>query len=318
MPRVVKKSIGRVGGTRIPITGGGGSKTSSGGGGGGNTAGGGGNADLGENQGAFDIMRAMLREWGLESLVGDVRGMLEDGRTTDQISVLLQDTEAYKERFKGNELRREKGLPVLSPADYLSTEAAYRQIMESNNLPSGFYDSKDDFVDWIGNDVSPVEVKDRVESAMDVAFRLDEDTAAAFQDFYGINQENLAAYFLDRDRGLQELERISRAGMLGGAATAQGLDVGRQRAEQLAASDLISPEDYRSAVGTVARLTQDAGRLSGIHGGSYDQREAEQEVFFGDEQARRRRRRLSQAEEAQFTQGSGGSPEALSQDVGQF
>lgn len=271
----------------------------------------------GEQESAYDLMRAMLREWGLESLAPVVRDFLIDGRTPEQIGVLLQDTPEYKTRFAGNEERRKRNLAVLSPGDYLATEAAYRQIMESAGLPSGFYDQPSDFAQWIGNDVAPLEVKNRVDAALDVAFRMDPDTARAFKDFYGITQANLAAFFLDRDRGLMELEKISRAGMLGGAATSQGLDVSRQRAEQLATSDLVGPEDYRSALGQVQRLATDVGRLGGIYDQTFGQREAEQEVFFADEETRRRRRRLGQLEEAQFGQGSGASPGSLAQPVGQ-
>jgi hypothetical protein len=270
------------------------------------------------DEGAFDLMRATLREWGLESLLPDVREMLEDGRAPEQISVLLQDTEAYNRRFAGNELRRQKGLAVLSPRDYLQTELAYRQIMESAGLPSGFYDSPEDFADWIGNDVAPLEIKTRVDEALDVAFQLDEPTAQAFQDFYGISRDGLAAYFLDRERGLQELERTARAGLIGGAARAQGLSVGRGRAEELAGSTTVARDDYRRALGQVAGLTEDAGRLSGLYGGvDYGQDQAEQEVFFADEEARRRRRKLIGLEEGEFSEGSGASPAALARSPGQ-
>jgi hypothetical protein len=262
-------------------------------------------------------MHAMLRDLGLGSLVPAAREMLEDGHTVEQISVLIQDTEAYKQRFAGNELRRKKGLPVLSPLDYLNTEAAYRQIMESAGLPPGFYDRPEDFTEWIANDVAPVEIKTRVDEALAVAFRLDDATANAFRDFYGITRDNLAAFFLDRERGLQELERISRAGLIGGAARAQGLGVDRTRAEQLAASDLVGEGDYRSALGQVARLTKDAGRLAGIHDVDYGQQEAEQEIFFADEESRRKRRKLRSLEEGQFSQGSGGSPASLARPSGQ-
>lgn len=274
--------------------------------------------DLGELQSAYDIMLATLREWGLQSLAPVIREMLVDGREPEQITVLLQDTEEYKKRFAGNELRRQKGIAVLSPGDYLATEAAYRRIMESAGLPQGFYDTPEDFAEWIGNDVAPTEIRDRVDSAMDTAFQMDQATADAFEEFYGITRQNIAAFFLDRDRGLRELERISRAGRLGGIAEAQDIDLGRSRAEQLAASELIAPEDYRSAVGTVARLSEDVGRLADIHGVDYGQRQAEEEVFFGSERARRRRRQLGAMEEAEFEAGAGGSPESLAQPVGQF
>jgi hypothetical protein len=266
---------------------------------------------------AFDVMVSMLREWGLESLVSQVRVMLEDGRAPEHIAVLLQDTEEYKRRFSGNELRRQKGMPVLSPRDYLEVEAAYRQVMESAGLPPGFYDSPEDFADWIGNDVAPLEIKTRVDEALDVAFQMDEPTAQAFRDFYGITRDGLAAYFLDRERGEQELKRVARAGLIGGAARAQGLDVDRARAEELAGSGLVGRDDYRSALGQVARLTTDVGRLGSIHGVSYGQTQAEQEVFFSDEEAQRKRRKLVGLEEGEFSEGSGASPAALARSPGQ-
>lgn len=271
----------------------------------------------GGSDSAYDIMVAMLREWGLESLAPDVREMLEDGRTPEQIQVLLQDTSAYKKRFSGNEQRRKNGLAVLSPGEYLATEAAYRQIMESAGLPKGFYDSPKDFAGWIGNDVAPSEIRSRVDAAQEIAFQMDEDIAAAFKDFYGVTQSNLAAFFLDRDRGLDALEKISRSALIGGAASAQDLDITRARAEQLAGSARLTPEQYRQAFGNVAGLTRDVGRLAAIHGGSYGQREAEEETFFANEEARRRRRRLIQSEEAEFSGGSGVSPEAFARPTGQ-
>jgi hypothetical protein len=268
-------------------------------------------------QAAYDVMRAMLRQWGLESLAPVVREMLEDGRTPEQIQVLLQDTEAYKKRFAGNEIRKKNGLAVLSPAEYLATEAAYRQIMESAGLPKGFYDSPDDFAQWIGNDVSPAEIRTRVDMAQEAAFSMDDEVAAAFRDFYGVEREHLVAFFLDRQRGLDVLERISRAARLGGAAQAQGLEIGRVRAEQLATTSQISPEQYREALGRVVGLTQGVGRLARIHGIDYGQRDAEDEVFFANEQARRQRRRIIQAEEAEFSGGSGATSASLARPTGQ-
>jgi hypothetical protein len=137
--------------------------------------------DPGE-QSAYDVMVALLRQWGLESLAPAVRQYLVDGYSQDQISILIQDTEPYKKRFAGNEARRKAGLPALSAAEYLSVESSYRQIMSSAGLPPSFYDSPDDFAAWIGKDVAPTEIKTRVDAATDAANRLDDATKQTFKD----------------------------------------------------------------------------------------------------------------------------------------
>lgn len=269
-------------------------------------------------QDAYDLLTQMLREWGLESLAPDVLEMLEDGRSSDQISMLLQDTKAYKTRFAGNEARRKAGLPVLAPREYLETEAAYRQVMESAGLPTGFYDSPDDFSKWIGTDVSPSEIKSRVDLAVGAAERLDAGTQRAFREYYGIGRDDLAAYFLDRDRAMPALQRIARGARIGGAGFGQGLTISRERAEQLAGSDLVVDSQIAPSIGRVATLATDIGKLGGLYGGGYSQRDAEQEVFFGDEKARRRRRDLASREVAEFDGGSGVGEGSLNASPGGY
>lgn len=272
-----------------------------------------------EQDDAYLMLVQMLREWGLESLAPDVLKMLQDGRTQDQISILLQDTDAYKQRFAGNEARRKAGLSVLSPKEYLQTEAAYRQIMESAGLPRGFYDSPSDFASWIGSDVSPSEIKTRVDLAVDAAQRLDDGTRQAFRDFYGLGPSDLAAYFLDRERALPQLQQIARGAQIGGAGYSQGLAMTRQRAERLATSVLVGDEQIAPSIGRVANLTKDIGLLGGLYGGDYTQTDAEQEVFFADEQARRKRQDLAAREIGQFSGSSGvGKGSLASQSPGSF
>jgi hypothetical protein len=97
----------------------------------------------GENRDAFMAVNALFKNYGLESLAGKIYEYVKNGYSADTISILLQDTSEYKQRFQGNEARKAAGLPVLSPAEYLSTEASYRQIMQSAGLPSGFYDREE-------------------------------------------------------------------------------------------------------------------------------------------------------------------------------
>lgn len=271
-------------------------------------------ADSPESSNAYLTLQALLKEYGLESLAPEVLKFLQDGYSQEQVSFLIQDTDAYRKRFAGNELRRNAGVPVLSPAEYLETERSYRQIMETAGLPAGFYDSPDDFAKWIGGDVAPTEVQNRVNLAVDAAERMNPANKLAFQEYYGIQSKDLAAYFLDQQRALPLLERQARAVTIGGAS---GLSINKERAERLATSDL-SDRELVSATGRVGTLARDIGKLSGLYGGQYGQTQAEEEVFFDNEEARRRRQQLSSREAGEFNAGSGATSRGLSQGSGNF
>jgi len=262
---------------------------------------------------AYEALVAMLREYGLESLAPKVLEFLQDGFTQDQVSVLIQDTPEYRERFKGNELRRQAGLPALSPAEYLGLERAYRQILASAGLPVGFYDQPQDFVDWIGKDVSPSEVNERVGLAVDAANQLDDAVKQTFREFYGLEPMDLAAFFLDQDRALPQLQRIARGVQYGAALRREGLGVSRERAEQL--GGLAEGRDVDVLAAQVTQFTRAGEALSGRYGIDYGQELAEAEVFQQSEQARRRRRALVQMEEAQFSGTSGIGRSTLARDT---
>src|SRR6478752_6861900 len=83
----------------------------------------------GTERDAYAAISALFKSYGLESLAGKVYDYVKNGYSADTVSILLQDTKEYKERFAGNELRKKAGLPVLSAGEYLATEASYRQIM---------------------------------------------------------------------------------------------------------------------------------------------------------------------------------------------
>lgn len=256
------------------------------------------------SQDAYQLLLSMLRDWGLESLAGAVLKLLQDGYTQDQVSVLIQDTPEYKQRFAGNEARKLNGLAVLSPREYLSVEAAYRQILSANGMPSGFYDSPSDFAGWIGKDVSPQEISGRVELAVDASNRIDSGTLQAFNNWYGIGPGDLAAFFLDQQRAMPHIQKIAKAVKVYGAGSREGLNYSQDRAEQL--GTLAGGRDIDQLIGDVAAATASGNRLSAIHGGEdYGQADAESEIFQGSEEAARRRRGLEGMEKASFSGTSG-------------
>lgn len=263
----------------------------------------------GEDRDAYSAMLNTLKAYGLESLAPAVMGYLKQGYSTDTISVLLPETTEYKQRFAGNEARKKAGLPALSPAEYLSVESSYRQIMSSAGLPPGFYDEPSDFQKWIESDVSPTEIQQRVQVASDVVNSL--DPAAKEQMMQWYSEGDLVAYALDRKRAATVVERQWRAAQAGGAAASQGLTISQQQAERIADTG-VTAAAARQGMGAAAQLTNQVGRLSAISGQQYGQDDALAEVFFDDEVSSRRRRGLASQERARFSGSSATTAQSLS------
>lgn len=253
----------------------------------------------GEDRDAASALIQLFRQYGLESLAPKIISYVRDGYGADTISLLLQDTPEWKQRFAGNEARRKAGLPVLSPSEYLATERSYRQVMEQFGMPAGFYDSYSDFADFIARDMSATELQGRVQAWSTFANNQDPSTKEALQRLYGIGPGELTAWAMDADRALPILQRQAGAVQAASAALRQGLGVDRKYAEHL--SDLgIDAGTASQGYATVAEMLPTYQELSHIYGGQYNQRTAEQEVFEGNAGATQKRKNLASQERAAF------------------
>lgn len=270
----------------------------------------------GADRDAYVALTHTLKEYGLESLADDVLKFIREGYSPDTINILLQETDAYRKRFAANEARRQKGLPVLSPSEYLATERAYRQVMSAAGLPVGFYDEPSDFERWLSDDVSPVEVQERVRIATDLVTNIDPATRSQFEEWYTPGE--MVAYALDRDRAVAVLDKQVRAAGIGGAARNQGMSIDSGLGERLAMAG-VDPNQARQGFGTVRTIADNAQRLSAVYGGEYDEDDAVSEVFFADSGAATRRRRLASQERAAFSGSSNVNSGSLArQSAGQF
>jgi len=189
---------------------------------------------------AVEIIRDTLRQYGLEDLTSEAYNMLIEGSSTEAVVLRLRESERFRERFAGMELRREAGLPAISPAEYISLERSYRQTMMAAGIPEGFYDSPDDLAAFIGNDISQAEMTQRVSMAAAAVQSIDPNLKTQLQDLYGIGVENdgeLTAYFLDPDRGVNVIEQrlqLEAAGLSSAAMGTLGGGFERETAERLA------------------------------------------------------------------------------------
>lgn len=268
----------------------------------------------GEDRDAFLAVNALFKSYGLETLAGKIYDYVKNGYSADTISILLQDSNEYKVRFSGNQSRIQAGLPVLSPAEYLATEASYRQIMESAGLPSGFYDQTSDFSDWIGKNISPTEIQSRVDLATQATILANPNYRRALN-MMGINDGELTAYFLDSTKALPYLQKSAATAAIGGEALAQGLTFDKAYSEQLALQG-IGQEEARSGYSQLASELETYQNLGRMYNEEFTQRTGEQALFEGSAEALRKKGRLLSQERGAFSGASGGARAGLGQTGG--
>lgn len=278
-----------------------------------------------QKQNAYDIALAMLTQLGLESMAQALFGIIQQGYTNQAvISAKLADTPEYKKRFAGNEIIKQRiangevGLHVLSPAEYINQENQYRSALADYGLPTGFYDSVDDFASWIGKDVSPSEVRARAAAASDAVTSSNPEYRQALKDYYGMSDGDLVAYFLDQKRSLPVLERQAQAAKIGGAALEQGLNVSAARADTLAGYG-VDQATARQGYSAIGQSLPTLGKLAAIDNTSYDQADAENAFLLDNADAVTKTKKLASNERARFSGSSGiGQGSLSSRSKGQY
>lgn len=261
----------------------------------------------GENRDAFMAINALFTNYGLGSLAGKIYDYVKNGYSADTISILLQDTDEYKKRFAANEARRKAGISVLSPAEYLSIENSYRQIMRQSGLPVGFYDTNEDFTAFISGDMSPTELQGRVELATQATALANPQYKLALKQM-GLSDGELTAYFLDPKRALPFIQKTAATAAIGAEALQRGFAFDQQYAENLATQG-VNPEQAAQGYAQIADEFAGLQTLGAIYGGGWTQRQAEEATFTGGTAANRQRERLIGQEKGAFS-GAAGSARA--------
>jgi hypothetical protein len=266
----------------------------------------------GANRDAYAALRSMFNQYGLGSLAGKIYEYAKQGYGADVISLLLQDTKEYKTRFAGNEVRAKAGLPVLSPAEYLATEQAYRQVLQDAGLPKGFYDSPTDFTNWISKDISPTEIKGRVDIAVAKTMGADSATKQALKQLYGVDDSYIVAWALDDKKALPLLQKQATAASYGAEALKRGLELNGQNLEDFVNAGL-SLSQVSSGFQAVAEALPNIQAIASRYGETIGQSELEKDMIEGvSGEGQSKRKRLASQERALFSGFGGSTPAGLS------
>lgn len=196
---------------------------------------------------AKNTIRAVLASYGLGELSDFLYNVYARGEVDvnnpDALVFAIREQPAYQKRFAANAARAKKGLAELDPASYLQLENSYRQLLQSNGLPSGFYDQTEDFTALLEGDVSPQELQTRVQEGFRAVQDADPEVKRQMQELYGVNEAGLAAYFLDPAKAAPILTRQAEAAKIAARAKEQGrLQLGAATAEEIAARGISAQE----------------------------------------------------------------------------
>ena len=283
-----------------------------------------------ERKSAYDVLYEEFDKYGLGTLVSDIRNILVEGSLDPaEFSLKVRGTDAYKARFIANEARLAKGLRALSPAAYIALEDQYQEVMRQYGLPESYYAKtgtgvQEGFRKLIENDVSNIELEDRISTAQKRVINANPEVTQAIKQFYpDITNADILAYTLDPKNALENIKRKVTAAEIGGAAIQSGLgykgdtpEARRARAEELRAAG-VTKETAQQGYGTIAGGLQRGSQLASIYGEDpYTQTTAETEVFniAGAKEARKQRQKITGLEKATFGGQSGISSGALVRD----
>ena len=262
----------------------------------------------GERQSAYDLLYSQFKQYGLESLVEPLKGLVISGASPSEFTIRLRETDSYKKRFSANAERINKGLKAISEAEYLGLEDQYQNIMRNYGLPAEYYTrgdmgTQEGFNKFIANDVSATELEDRVMTAQSRVLNANPEVLASLKSFYpDITNGDILAYTLDPTKALTDIKRKVTAAEIGGAATQAGLGITGTRAGELTAAG-ITKAQAQQGFQTVAEVAPRGGQLAEIYKQSpYTQTTAEAEVFglAGSTEAAKQRKKLTSLETAAF------------------
>jgi hypothetical protein len=278
-----------------------------------------------ERKSAYDLLYSEFNKYGLGTLIEPLRNLVQEGVSPSEFAIQLRNTPQYQKRFAANAKRVQNGLAALSEAEYIGLEDQYQNIMRNYGLPEQYYARGDlgvqaGFEQFIGNDVSPVELEDRIQTAERRVRFANPEVGIALKTFYpDITNGDVLAYALDPKTALESLKRRITAAEVGSTAVQMGLATNVTDAEYLARYG-VTKAQAQQGYQTISNFLPRAQQLSDIYAtqgvNPYTQATAEKEVFGipGAADAAAQRKKIVGLETAAFSGSSGAAGGALARE----
>jgi hypothetical protein len=290
--------------------------------------------DLEKRQSAFEVLKQRFTSFGLTGLADEIEKIFKgEGKTKAGSAIpiptsetgfylALTETDAYYQRFgKVNEARVKSGYTALDERTILGMEDEYQKVLKSYGMPAGFYDTPEDFQEFLTNNLSEVEVADRLQASRQFAQVVDPNIKDQLKTMYNIDDNMLTAYIADPEKGQKLLTSLAGKSLTGAAALLSGLTAEAAKvAEGLGAGELRFQEQQQR-FGAAQTIAERGSFLSQIERAEqqFGEKEAVDITFGGLEQSRKAAERLASRERARFGGAAGTTTSSLSTPTsGQF
>jgi hypothetical protein len=270
---------------------------------------------------AFAALRDLFASYGLSSLADEIMGYMTGGKTAGEALIALKTNPngAYAKRFAGNFARTKKGLNVLSESAYIELEDSYANTLRAyglgNMLSADPNQNWKQFSEYISNDISAPEFKDRISSVQDRVVNADPAIKAMFKEFYpSLTDKDLVAYFLNPAETIGKLKEKVTSAEIGAAFTGQGLSTNLTSASDLARYGIDRAGALEGAA-NIASVLPESTKLGNIYGETgikYTQETGVEEFLKSSDAAKRKRNVLASKERANFEGSAGAAQGAFS------
>lgn len=276
-----------------------------------------------ERKSGFAILQDAFKTYNLESLAPVIQQFMVEGISPEEASLRLRDSDAYKQRFAGNQGRIAKGLSAYTPAEYLQAEETYQNLLKANNLAGLANKSTTDKL--ISGAVSPMEAQDRINKVfnkIDNASQEVKNELGRYFGQYGVADPNMqrtqvAEAILSGEDPAMKLESGIRKAQLRAGATAAGFALPETRVETIESLLKEAGVSDTYAAGqagfqTLAQIEPSTQTLAERYGApTVSASELEKEAFLGLKSERRKK--LQEQEEAAFKGTAGTTQVSLAQ-----
>ena len=281
---------------------------------GGNLAGRSVTAPTADQNNALAYIISLIKEWftdpgDVEELTKWAWDQIVRSASPDEVALAIKQTEPYRREYgQVVDKRREAGLTPLSALQIKEYRNQAASLMRQAGLPQGFYDTRDDFDQYLIRDVSIAELGTRINDGYVRYLQEPEEARAEFERLYGAGAG--AAYFMDPDRALPMLERQLAAASISGAAKRSGFGpLFQDEAEDAAALGLSGSE----AAGRFGALVENRELFTALPGQAEDtigRGEQIDAAIRGNAAAQRRIEMRRQRRKAMFEGGGGAASTA--------
>jgi hypothetical protein len=179
-----------------------------------------------------DEIKAQLKKFNMEPTDQFINDWVNGDWSDAEADLKMRDQQFWKDRFPGMEGRA----TPMSAAEYVAFEEGAMSLARTAGFPPGFYDSPDDFAEWIRSGRSLTQLNAQIQEGFVRLEQTPIEVKQAFARMQGIqNTEGaLLAFILDPDRAQPLLEKQIAAAEVSGAGSLFGVNVGDERSMRLA------------------------------------------------------------------------------------